>query len=94
MHYRSSVSYHLQPDFLTEAMETEEQTLNWLKFYDMDAPLVHVGEVVSADPEVCLVIQMSGILGYLSFSVHLALRNSKFLSLSFCYSLGSLLGHS
>ncbi|RUS77855.1 hypothetical protein EGW08_014368 [Elysia chlorotica] len=42
---------HVMPGFLTEAMETEEQTLNWLKFYDMDAPLVHVGEVVSADPQ-------------------------------------------
>ncbi|GFR72793.1 ester hydrolase C11orf54-like protein [Elysia marginata] len=42
---------HVMPEFLKEAMETDEQTHNWLKFYDMDAPLVHVGEVVSADPQ-------------------------------------------
>ncbi|GFO09933.1 ester hydrolase c11orf54-like protein [Plakobranchus ocellatus] len=42
---------HVMPDFLTEAMETDEQTNKWLKFYDMDAPLIHVGEVVSADPQ-------------------------------------------
>ncbi|XP_059145588.1 ester hydrolase C11orf54 homolog [Physella acuta] len=42
---------HVMPDFATTALETDAQTDEWLRFYEMDAPLIHVGEVVSADPE-------------------------------------------
>ncbi|XP_005102350.1 ester hydrolase C11orf54 homolog [Aplysia californica] len=42
---------HVMPDFSKTALETDEQSDNWLKFYEMDAPLIHVGEIVSGDPE-------------------------------------------
>ena len=41
-----------QPDFSKTPLVTESDIFNWLKFYEMDAPLIHVGEIVSADPEV------------------------------------------
>jgi len=42
---------HVMPDFSSTPLVTDEDIMNWLKFYEMDAPLVHVGEIVSADPE-------------------------------------------
>ncbi|BFZ05420.1 hypothetical protein BsWGS_08459 [Bradybaena similaris] len=42
---------HVMPDFATTPIETDEETDRWLRFYEMDAPLIHVGEIVSADPE-------------------------------------------
>ncbi|CAG5125818.1 unnamed protein product [Candidula unifasciata] len=42
---------HVMPDFATTKIETDEETDRWLRFYEMDAPLIHVGEIVSADPE-------------------------------------------
>ncbi|KAI8782763.1 ester hydrolase C11orf54 homolog [Biomphalaria glabrata] len=42
---------HVMPDFLDEPLITDEQTNAWLKFFEMDAPLIHVGEIVSADPQ-------------------------------------------
>lgn len=48
---KGKANIHVMPDFLKIALNTEEETFNWLKFYEMDAPLIHVGEIVSADPE-------------------------------------------
>ncbi|KAH9502466.1 hypothetical protein Btru_075721 [Bulinus truncatus] len=42
---------HVMPEFSKEPVITDEQTNEWLKFFEMDAPLIHVGEIVSADPQ-------------------------------------------
>lgn len=44
-------SIHVMPDFSATPIITDAETDHWLKFYEMDAPLIHVGEIVSADPE-------------------------------------------
>uniref|UniRef100_A0A0B7ARP3 DUF1907 domain-containing protein n=1 Tax=Arion vulgaris TaxID=1028688 RepID=A0A0B7ARP3_9EUPU len=42
---------HVMPDFPTTPFENNEQIDSWLRYYEMDAPLINVGEIVSADPE-------------------------------------------
>lgn len=40
----------LQPDFPCAPLSSDEEVDEWLKFYEMNAPLVCVGELVSHDP--------------------------------------------
>lgn len=37
-------------DFSTTPLENEEMINNWLRFYDMNPPLVAVGTFVTNDP--------------------------------------------
>lgn len=39
-----------QPDFSDKPLDSQEKVNSWLKFYEMDAILVCLGEVVSHDP--------------------------------------------
>lgn len=48
---KGKANIHVMPDFSKTPLVTESDIFNWLKFYEMDAPLIHVGEIVSADPE-------------------------------------------
>ncbi|XP_041377004.1 ester hydrolase C11orf54 homolog [Gigantopelta aegis] len=41
---------HIMPDFSDVPLNCDDDVNNWLKFYEMDAPLVCVGELVSYDP--------------------------------------------
>lgn len=41
---------HIMPDFSKEPLACDEDVQKWLNFYDMSAPLVCVGELVSHDP--------------------------------------------
>lgn len=41
---------HVMPDFSTTPLHTEDDVNSWLKFYNMSAPLIAVGTLVSADP--------------------------------------------
>ncbi|OWF48632.1 ester hydrolase C11orf54 homolog [Mizuhopecten yessoensis] len=47
---KGKANLHIMPDFAKEPLHTNEEVKNWLKFYDMSAPLVCVGELVSHDP--------------------------------------------
>lgn len=38
------------PDFSTEPIYTDEEVEKWLHFYNMSAPLIAVGTLLSADP--------------------------------------------
>ncbi|XP_062582567.1 ester hydrolase C11orf54 homolog [Saccostrea cucullata] len=46
----TNIYYLLQPDFSDKPLDSQEKVNNWLKFYEMDAILVCVGELVSHDP--------------------------------------------
>ncbi|CAB3377535.1 Hypothetical predicted protein [Cloeon dipterum] len=48
---------HVMPDFSSTPLETDEDVDNWLKFYDMSAPLIAVGTLMSTDPGLDLRIQ-------------------------------------
>ena len=41
---------HVMPDFSKTPINTEEELNNWLNFFNMSAPLIAVGTLVSADP--------------------------------------------
>ena len=43
-------NFVLQPDFSDVPLNCDEDVDNWLNFYEMNAPLVCVGELVSHDP--------------------------------------------
>lgn len=43
------VKQHVMPDFSDTPLNTEAQLNNWLRFYDMETPLVAVGTFVSAE---------------------------------------------
>ena len=45
----------LQPDFSTTPIDSNEKVDEWLRFYEMSAPLVSVGCLVSTDP-VCVCV--------------------------------------
>ncbi|XP_033748013.1 ester hydrolase C11orf54 homolog [Pecten maximus] len=47
---KGKANLHIMPDFSKEPLKTPEQVNKWLNFYDMSAPLVCVGELVSHDP--------------------------------------------
>lgn len=44
---------HIMPDFSKTALNTEEDLNNWLKFYEMSAPLIAVGTLVTHE-SVCI----------------------------------------
>lgn len=41
---------HIMPEFSTEPINSDEEVEKWLHFYNMSAPLIAVGTLVSADP--------------------------------------------
>merc|ERR1712018_525822 len=41
---------HVMPDFSPCPLNSSEEINNWLKFYDMPAPLVCLGHLISHDP--------------------------------------------
>lgn len=43
------VKQHVMPDFSDTPLNTETQLNNWLRFYDMQTPLIAVGTFVSAE---------------------------------------------
>jgi len=43
------VKQHIMPDFSDTPLITEAQLNNWLRFYDMETPLIAVGTFVSAE---------------------------------------------
>ncbi|XP_071093476.1 ester hydrolase C11orf54-like [Haliotis cracherodii] len=45
---------HIMPDFSKTPLKSDEDVNNWLKFFEMDAPLVCLGELVSHDPDLDL----------------------------------------
>lgn len=45
------------PDFSSTPLTTEPALNNWLKFYDMSAPLIAVGTLVSAETDLDLRVQ-------------------------------------
>ncbi|KAL0272610.1 UNVERIFIED_CONTAM: hypothetical protein PYX00_005514 [Menopon gallinae] len=59
------VLQHVMPDFSKDEIHTETQLNNWLKFYEMSAPLVAVGTLVTADKGLDLRLQH-----FHSFSLH------------------------
>lgn len=48
---------HVMPDFSTTPLHTDDDVNSWLKFYNMSAPLIAVGTLVSADPGLDLRVQ-------------------------------------
>nr|CAH7763706.1 unnamed protein product [Callosobruchus chinensis] len=52
-------------DFSKTRIDTEEQLNNWLKFYNMSAPLIALGTFVNSDPGLDLRVQH-----FHSFSQH------------------------
>lgn len=46
----SRVKQHVMADFSTTPLENEEMINKWLRFYDMNPPLVAVGTFVTNDP--------------------------------------------
>ncbi|KAF4521510.1 hypothetical protein B566_EDAN001810 [Ephemera danica] len=48
---------HVMRDFSKEPINSDEEVNEWLKFFDMSAPLVAVGTLVSADPGLDLRVQ-------------------------------------
>lgn len=51
------VKQHVMTDFSKTPINTEEQLDNWLRFYNMSAPLVALGTFVSSDPDLDLRLQ-------------------------------------
>lgn len=43
------VKQHIMPDFSDTPLTNEAQLNNWLRFYDMETPLIAVGTFVSAE---------------------------------------------
>ncbi|XP_059481340.1 ester hydrolase C11orf54-like [Neocloeon triangulifer] len=48
---------HVMPDFSTVPLETDDELNNWLRFYEMSAPLVALGTLISTDPNMDLRVQ-------------------------------------
>ncbi|KAA3674289.1 uncharacterized protein DEA37_0001659 [Paragonimus westermani] len=40
-----------QPEFCAEPLDTPDKVKNWLKFFEMDAPVISVGTALSHDPQ-------------------------------------------
>ncbi|KAL8562084.1 hypothetical protein ACOMHN_031855 [Nucella lapillus] len=47
---KGKANLHIMPDFSCTPLTCEADVNNWLRFYEMDATLVCLGEVVSHDP--------------------------------------------
>ncbi|KAK3910491.1 Ester hydrolase C11orf54-like protein [Frankliniella fusca] len=48
---------HVMPDFSVTPLHTEEDLTKWLNFFNMSAPLIAVGTLISADPGLDLRVQ-------------------------------------
>lgn len=48
---------HVMPDFSPTPINTDDEVNNWLRFYNMSAPLIAVGTLASADPGLDLRLQ-------------------------------------
>ncbi|XP_063229985.1 ester hydrolase C11orf54 homolog [Bacillus rossius redtenbacheri] len=48
---------HVMPDFSTVPLNSDADVENWLRFFNMSAPLIAVGTLVSADPGLDLRVQ-------------------------------------
>lgn len=46
----SKVKQHVMPDFSETPLNSDEDVNQWLRFYDMNPPLVAVGTFVTNDP--------------------------------------------
>jgi len=47
---QGKVKQHVMPDFSKTPIATDEKLNQWLRFYNMSAPLTAVGTFVSKDP--------------------------------------------
>ncbi|KAK3084495.1 hypothetical protein FSP39_014377 [Pinctada imbricata] len=54
---RGKANLHIMPDFSKTPLTSQEDTNKWLRFYEMNAPLICVGELVSHDPDLDLRIE-------------------------------------
>lgn len=54
---KGKAKHHVMPDFSSVPLTTEESLNNWLRFYDMSAPLVAVGTLVSSESDLDLRVQ-------------------------------------
>ena len=52
-----------QPDFSSTPLNTDAAVDEWLQFYEMEAPLVCVGELISHDP---VNVYLSSLVFFLS----------------------------
>lgn len=43
------VKFHVMPDFSAAALCSDEDVDGWLHYFQMDAPIVHVGTLVTGD---------------------------------------------
>ncbi|KAF5400216.1 hypothetical protein PHET_06733 [Paragonimus heterotremus] len=43
--------FHVLPEFCAEPLDTPDKVENWLKFFEMDAPVISVGTALSHDPQ-------------------------------------------
>ncbi|TGZ61497.1 hypothetical protein CRM22_007960 [Opisthorchis felineus] len=43
--------FHVLPEFCAEPLDTQEKLKQWLKFFEMEAPVVAVGTALSHDPQ-------------------------------------------
>ncbi|TPP59028.1 Ester hydrolase C11orf54 [Fasciola gigantica] len=51
-------SFHVLPEFSSEKLDTPDKVKQWLKFFEMDAPVISVGTVISHDPvSACVISQ-------------------------------------
>lgn len=48
---------HVMPDFSKTPLKTEEELNNWLKFYEMSAPLIAVGTLTTHESDLDLRVQ-------------------------------------
>ena len=51
------ITSHAQPEFSEKPLNTEAERNNWLKFYEMSAPLICLSVFISHDPVSSRVIQ-------------------------------------
>ncbi|XP_075220839.1 ester hydrolase C11orf54-like isoform X2 [Lycorma delicatula] len=54
---QGKAKHHIMPDFSITPLKTEEDLNNWLFFYEMNAPIISVGTLISVDPGLDLRVQ-------------------------------------
>ena len=47
---KGKVKQHVMPDFSNREISSEDDLNKWLKFYEMNTPLIAVGTLVNNDP--------------------------------------------
>lgn len=47
---KGKAKLHVMPDFSTEPLKTDDDVNNWLRFYNMQAPLICLSTYISYDP--------------------------------------------